>query len=51
MGMEKERMMRLDEPSGEICGYCTGPIRYADLPEYHETGACSYCHHVVSKDD
>ncbi len=51
MGRAKAEMMEQDEPSGIECPVCTSPISKGDVEFFEEVGACSYCNHIMTKDD
>ena len=51
MGRSKKEWMEQDAPSGFTCPVCTSDIPKDSVAEFHDSGACSYCTHIMTKDD
>lgn len=52
MGRAKEAHMEQDAPSGFICKVCATNIPKDSVSHYFDNGeVCSYCNHVMTKDD
>ncbi len=58
MGRHKEWELKKEErwdnkarANNYVCRWHGGPIEYNDRLVYFMTGSCSYCHHIMMKDD